>query len=127
MDKRNQKGFTLMEMLIVVAIIAILVAIAIPVFTSQLEKAREATDAANIRAIYAEAMMDYLDASSSTTYPITKSVALKQKKDGWQTADIANGSIAGMSVGSPTEGQSATVSVDKEGKATLSYGKASSK
>ena len=37
---KNTKGFTLMEMLIVVAIIAILVAIAIPTFTKQLEKAR---------------------------------------------------------------------------------------
>ena len=40
MKKNNNKGFTLMEMLIVVAIIAVLVAIAIPVFTNQLEKAR---------------------------------------------------------------------------------------
>ena len=39
---KNTKGFTLMEMLIVVAIIAILIAIAIPTFTAQLEKAREA-------------------------------------------------------------------------------------
>ena len=31
-----------------------LVAISIPIFTSQLEKSREATDAANIRAAYAE-------------------------------------------------------------------------
>lgn len=31
---KNKKGFTLMEMLIVVAIIAILIAIAIPTFTS---------------------------------------------------------------------------------------------
>ena len=36
--KKNNKGFTLAELLIVVAIIAVLVAIAIPVFTSQLEK-----------------------------------------------------------------------------------------
>jgi type IV pilus assembly protein PilA len=50
----NKKGFTLAELLIVVAIIAVLVAISIPVFTSQLEKARESTDEANIRAIYAE-------------------------------------------------------------------------
>ncbi len=35
--KRN-KGFTLTELLIVVAIIAVLVAISIPIFTSQLEK-----------------------------------------------------------------------------------------
>lgn len=51
---RNKKGFTLAELLIVVAIIAVLVAIAIPIFTNQLEKAREATDQANIRDYYAE-------------------------------------------------------------------------
>ena len=52
--KMNKKGFTLAELLIVVAIIAVLVAIAIPVFTSQLEKSREATDISNIRSAYAE-------------------------------------------------------------------------
>lgn len=51
--KMNKKGFTLMEMLIVVAIIAILIAIAIPTFTAQLEKARVAADSANIRSAYA--------------------------------------------------------------------------
>ena len=47
---------SLAELLIVVAIIAVLVAISIPIFSSQLEKAREAVDAANIRAAYAEVM-----------------------------------------------------------------------
>ena len=37
--KKNEKGFTLMEMLIVVAIIAVLIAIAIPTFTASLNKA----------------------------------------------------------------------------------------
>ena len=55
LKKMNKKGFTLAELLIVVAIIAVLVAISIPILTSQLEKAREATDLANIRAAYAEA------------------------------------------------------------------------
>ena len=36
---KNKKGFTLMEMLIVVAIIAVLVAIAIPVYQGQVHKA----------------------------------------------------------------------------------------
>ena len=54
MKKLNKKGFTLAELLIVVAIIAVLVAISIPIFTNQLEKAREATDIANIRDYYAE-------------------------------------------------------------------------
>ena len=57
---KNKKGFTLMEMLIVVAIIAILIAIAIPTFASSLNKARVATDEANIRAGYASVMATVL-------------------------------------------------------------------
>ena len=55
MKKNNKKGFTLAELLIVVAIIAVLVAIAIPVFTSQLNKSQLATDTANVRSAYADA------------------------------------------------------------------------
>jgi prepilin-type N-terminal cleavage/methylation domain-containing protein len=58
--KLNKKGFTLMEMLIVVAIIAILVAIAIPTFTGSLSKAKEATDEANNRALKAIVIADYM-------------------------------------------------------------------
>lgn len=54
-------GFTLVEMLIVVAIIAILVAISIPLINSALEKARDATDQANERAAKAEAFILILD------------------------------------------------------------------
>lgn len=57
---KNKKGFTLMEMLIVVAIIAILIAIAIPTFASSLNKARVAVDEANIRSGYAEVMTKVL-------------------------------------------------------------------
>jgi len=64
--KLNKKGFTLAELLIVVAIIGILVAISIPIFTSQLEKAREATDLANQRAAKAAAIAAYLDADNTT-------------------------------------------------------------
>ena len=58
--KSGKKGFTLMEMLIVVAIIAILIAIAIPTFGSALTKAKVAADTANLRAYYAEEMADHL-------------------------------------------------------------------
>ncbi len=59
--KNNQKGFTLAEMLIVVAIISVLVAISVPVFTDKLEKARETTDVANMRSAKSAAMIKYLD------------------------------------------------------------------
>lgn len=65
--KRSKKGFTLAELLIAVAIIAVLVAIAIPVFGGQLTKAKEAADEANIRAFYAEAVTTAL--SDGEAYP----------------------------------------------------------
>ena len=91
---KNSKGFTLMEMLIVVAIIAILVAIAIPTFTNQLEKAREATDMADLRSAYAEVMACALTGDASAADGVnyaadtglwTKDVAATQKVAGWQT------------------------------------------
>ncbi|MBR0380760.1 MAG: pilin [Mogibacterium sp.] len=69
MRKRNQKGFTLAELLIVVAIIAVLVAISIPIFTSQLEKARQSTDLANLRSAYAEAAVKALDDDADVDDP----------------------------------------------------------
>ena len=56
----NKKGFTLAELLVVVAIVGILVAISIPVFTAQLGKARRATNNANLRAAKAAAVAAYL-------------------------------------------------------------------
>ncbi len=58
--KLNKKGFTLAELLVVVAIIGVLVAISIPIFTSQLEKSRDAVTLANLRSAYAEAQASYL-------------------------------------------------------------------
>ena len=76
----NKKGFTLAELLIVVAIIAVLVAIAIPVFTTQLERSREATDLANIRSAYAEAMTDFIADGTAT---VTKTASIKQQDTAW--------------------------------------------
>ena len=84
--KQNKNGFTLMEMLIVIAIIAVLIAVAIPVFASQLEKAREATDLANVRSAYAKVSTEALLGNSETTL----TVDLKQKQADWQSLDPVN-------------------------------------
>ena len=116
--KNNRKGFTLAELLIVVAIIAVLVAIAIPVFTTQLEKSREGTDAANIRSAYAEVIAEALG-QNGTDAAVTRTVTLKQQQDGWQTnpaPELAgNGLITGGShvdaqvEGAPKKGGTCTV------------------
>ncbi len=73
----NKKGFTLIEMLVVIAIIAVLVAIIIPVVTSSTDKAAAATDAANLRSYKAEITTHYL------------------AKDGKVTVD-ASGTVSGL-------------------------------
>ena len=109
---RSHSGFTLAELLIVVAIIAVLAAIAIPVFNSQLEKSREATDLANVRSAYAEVMAAAItedhDAkygdktiyqSDSSEYVAVVS-PLKQQQDGWQSVT----SPATITIGGVTSG-----------------------
>lgn len=64
---KNKKGFTLAELLIVVAIIAILVAVSIPVFTGQLNKAKKSTDEANERAAKAAAINEYFEQQKGFT------------------------------------------------------------
>lgn len=84
MKKMNKKGFTLAELLIVVAIIGVLTAIAIPVFTSQLERSREATDISNIRSYYAEVTTGLLTGDLKTTgnaITVGKDITATMKND----------------------------------------------
>ena len=89
--KKNKKGFTLAELLIVVAIIAVLVAISIPIFTSQLEKSRDAVTVSNIRAAYAQASAAYLTGADANDTSVTvngtavtvKNVVAKGTADGF--------------------------------------------
>jgi len=117
--KISRKGFTLAELLIVVAIIAVLVAVAIPVFGSQLEKSREAADLANVRAAYAKVLTE----ANMGIYDKEVTVDLKQKQDDWQSADVIT--IGGIShsvkegdtenwIGIPGAGGTCKVSFDQK-------------
>jgi len=130
--KLNKKGFTLAELLIVVAIIGVLVAISIPIFTNQLEKAKEGVDESNIRSAYAQvsaaALTQDINKPSgmkniSFTFPSTASkaqassaewkatiTATQAKQSTWQTGSKVN--IAGKDV---TAGSSWTVTVKADG------------
>lgn len=120
LSTRNSRGFTLAELLITVAIIGVLVAISIPVFASQTEKSREATDLSNVRAAYAEVMAEAI--TENMEYQ-AKTVPLKQKKEGWQLSDSVT--IGGIThtkgegdsdhwKGTPGAGGTCTVSFDSK-------------
>ena len=117
--KKSRKGFTLAELLIVVAIIAVLVAVAIPVFGSQLEKSREAADLANVRAAYAKVLTE----ANMGIYNEPVTVDLKQKQSDWQSADVIT--IGGIShsvtegdtenwIGKPGANGTCVISFDQE-------------
>lgn len=122
LKKMNKKGFTLAELLIVVAIIAVLVAISIPIFSAQLEKAREATDMANIRSAYAEVVANYL---GDSTKDYTIKVELKSDTSKYESDP--NAEIAGVPykdiLGNNAE-NSCEVKVTKDGTVTIGKFKA---
>lgn len=91
----NKRGFTLAELLIVVAIIAVLVAISIPIFTTQLEKSREATDAANLRAAYATASVAVLESEGSVS---AGPVAMTQTDAGFKTDAVKDTKVGGVAL-----------------------------
>jgi len=123
LKKNNNKGFTLAELLIVVAIIAVLTAIAIPVFTTQLERSREATDMSNVRAAYAEVVADYLAGGAVSAGSAT--VSARQQQDGWQNTENGtlytrmNGSEGSVSFAAKKAGQNYTVNIDASGNVTV--------
>lgn len=61
MVRLKSKGFTLIELMIVVAIIGILAAIAIPKFAQMLEKAREGNTKGNLGTLQSAASTYYAD------------------------------------------------------------------
>lgn len=79
--RHNRRGFTLAELLIVVAIVAVLVAIAVPYYTAGLEKSREAADIANIRHAYNEVLTHFTLNGEINTIE----VPAEQRVAGWQS------------------------------------------
>ena len=96
-------------------LMAVLVAISIPIFTSQLEKSRESTDASNIRAAYAELISDAL---LDDRVSASRTVKLIQTQDSWQNDGLSGTIATGYSgsdvevseVGAPKAAGSCTIS-----------------
>lgn len=126
----NKKGFTLMEMLIVVAIVAVLVAIAIPTFASQLNKARVAVDEANIRAGYADVTLKILtsdtDIPNNTKYSLNSdgTVADGETAGTYQTKgdnEKTDNNVGGLTVGSWAKNKKVIYTVNGGKVSTISF------
>ena len=128
-SKENKKGFTLAELLIVVAIIGVLVAISIPIFTSQLRKSRLSTNQANARAAYAAATAALLDSDATAaegnfTYTVaTSSVGAMSAYSALGTTTAIADWDVDTTVGSITLGNAVAetwqVAISKDGAASF--------
>lgn len=95
MNKMNKKGFTLIEMLVVIAIIAVLVSIIIPVVGNSTVKASAATNAANLRSVVAAVSIKYMEdpaafndtTDTTTTVTLTSSNGKLELPTGGTTKD----------------------------------------
>ena len=82
--RNNKRGFTLVELIVVLTILAVLAAMLIPALQGYIEKSFETADVLHVR----EAYMEVLTASlTNDTENQVKTVKLKQKQDDWQSMD----------------------------------------
>ena len=86
-----------------------------------MEKAREATDAANIRAAYAEVAADALDEATLATAKTGITVDLKQQTDGWGTTPDIGGIAADISGTPKKDGTCQVKWDDTKNVITLTY------
>lgn len=84
--RKNNKGFSLVELIIVIAIMAILAGVLAPQFVKYLDKSKVSTDIQNAQQIASAMAAQYADDASSaspmfTTYPLTNLDVTTEKTD----------------------------------------------
>lgn len=108
--KRN-KGFTLMELLIVVAVITVLAAVATPTFIQQKAYAEAKSDVQAVSAVYTQMQSNYAIYGKADS----KIVPEKMNQDFASEID-SNNELAGLDNIFWKKGDTVTISVDKDGR-----------
>ena len=83
-EKNTCKGFTLVELIVVLVILAILAAFMIPALIQYIERSLEASDIIEVRAAYIDVLTAVTEQDRDN---MSKTVKLKQKQDDWQSRD----------------------------------------
>lgn len=116
-SKESVQGFTLIELIIIVAILGVLLVILAPAYTKYIERSRESTDLANAKSAYNELMMNVAEKEED---PEPISFKLKQKHPGWQSPlpiTVGSASFDGTNtdnwVGTPGRNGTCVVSYEK--------------
>jgi type IV pilus assembly protein PilA len=114
--RKLQKGFTLIELMIVVAIIGILAAIAIPNFMKFQAKAKQSEAKGNLKAIFTAKKSFFAE---SNTYVCTTLCGWSAEKNGLYAYNTGNGAYAPTRTGVATPTANGNVAVAAEGVTTF--------
>ncbi len=71
-ERQNNKGFSLVELIVVIAIMVVLVAVLAPVFTKYIENSRKSTDVQNANSIAESVLADVADGKTYSGLQVAK-------------------------------------------------------
>lgn len=132
--KDNKHGFTLSELLVVIVVIAALVVIAVPVMGARIEKARQATDMANMRSAasvlvagyvtgdYQANIRYYFDAEGSKIVNTSPSTGYGKSKTNAREFWTGNGTASGIPAGFRGHPAVLSMTIDSDGDITYLWG-----